>query len=60
MDKQLAGSVEDLDLVVGGHSHTFLYTGHILHHTDDISLVYRVQRGNEILNNAPDSMDSSS
>merc|ERR1712016_400333 len=27
VDQQLAREVEDLDLVVGGHSHTFLYTG---------------------------------
>lgn len=27
IDQQLAAEVEDLDLVVGGHSHTFLYTG---------------------------------
>lgn len=27
MDTQIARDVEDIDLVVGGHSHTFLYTG---------------------------------
>ena len=27
LDKELARSVEELDIVVGGHSHTFLYTG---------------------------------
>ena len=24
---KMAGEIEELDLVVGGHSHTFLYTG---------------------------------
>ncbi|XP_023333826.1 5'-nucleotidase isoform X2 [Eurytemora carolleeae] len=28
LDKKMASEVEELDLVVGGHSHTFLYTGH--------------------------------
>ena len=27
VDKELARTVEELDVVVGGHSHTFLYTG---------------------------------
>ncbi|CAH1711678.1 protein 5NUC-like isoform X2 [Aphis gossypii] len=27
MDKQIARDVEDIDLVIGGHSNTFLYTG---------------------------------
>ncbi|XP_015368350.1 PREDICTED: protein 5NUC-like [Diuraphis noxia] len=27
MDTQIARDVEDIDLVIGGHSHTFLYTG---------------------------------
>ena len=27
VDKELAKEVEHLDLIVGGHSHTFLYTG---------------------------------
>lgn len=27
MDIQIARDVEDIDLVIGGHSHTFLYTG---------------------------------
>jgi len=27
MDTQIAREVEDIDLVIGGHSHTFLYTG---------------------------------
>jgi len=27
IDQELAAEVEDLDLVVGGHSHTFLYSG---------------------------------
>jgi len=27
MDRQIAKEVEDIDLVVGGHSNTFLYTG---------------------------------
>lgn len=26
-DKEIAREVEDIDLIVGGHSHTFLYTG---------------------------------
>lgn len=27
MDKQIANEVEDIDLVIGGHTNTFLYTG---------------------------------
>lgn len=27
MDKVIAREVEDIDLIVGGHSHTFLYSG---------------------------------
>lgn len=27
MDKKVARQVEDIDLIVGGHSHTFLYSG---------------------------------
>lgn len=27
MDTEIAREIEDIDLVVGGHSHTFLYTG---------------------------------
>lgn len=27
MDKIIAKEVEDIDVIVGGHSHTFLYTG---------------------------------
>lgn len=27
MDAQIARDVEDIDLVIGGHSHSFLYTG---------------------------------
>ena len=27
MDKRIAREVEDVDLVVGGHSHSFLFTG---------------------------------
>lgn len=26
-DQEIAKEVEDIDLIVGGHSHTFLYTG---------------------------------
>jgi len=26
-DKEIAKEVEDIDIVVGGHSHTFLYSG---------------------------------
>ena len=27
LDMKMAAEIEELDLVVGGHSHTFLYTG---------------------------------
>ena len=27
MDKKVAREVENIDVIVGGHSHTFLYTG---------------------------------
>ena len=27
MDKRVAAEVGDIDVIVGGHSHTFLYTG---------------------------------
>ena len=27
MDKKVAAEVDDIDVIVGGHSHTFLYTG---------------------------------
>lgn len=39
MDIQIARDVEDIDLVIGGHSNTFLYTGeyNILLYTYDIA-----------------------
>ena len=27
MDKKVAAEVDGIDVIVGGHSHTFLYTG---------------------------------
>ena len=27
MDKKIAAEVDGIDVIVGGHSHTFLYTG---------------------------------
>ncbi len=27
MDKKIASEVEDIDVLIGGHSNTFLYTG---------------------------------
>jgi len=27
IDQKMAAEVEDVDVIVGGHSHTFLYTG---------------------------------
>ena len=29
MDKKIAAEVDGLDVIVGGHSHTFLYTGDV-------------------------------
>ena len=26
-DKHIASTIDDIDVIVGGHSHTFLYTG---------------------------------
>jgi len=33
-DKEIAAKIEDLDIVVGGHSHTFLFTGDTLPSTE--------------------------
>jgi len=35
-DLEMAEKIEDLDLVVGGHSHTFLYTGLSFESTDQM------------------------
>lgn len=40
MDKQIARDVEDIDLVIGGHSNTFLYTGDYIIYRRDIFLIY--------------------
>jgi len=39
MDKQIARDVEDIDLVVGGHSNTFLYTGEYDNYHHDLCMM---------------------
>jgi len=42
MDVQIARYVEDIDLVVGGHSNTFLYTGDYNTYCCSIFIIYTV------------------
>ena len=42
MDKKIAKEVDGVDIVVGGHSHTFLYTGKV---------VGRAKRGSRVVKN---------
>ena len=44
MDRKVAAEVDGIDVIVGGHSHTFLYTGKIciLHFIPDINQCYTV------------------
>ena len=42
MDKKIAKEVDGVDIVVGGHSHTFLYTGKV---------VGRTKRGSRVVKN---------
>lgn len=41
-DKKLAHAVPDLDIIVGGHTHTFLYnmTGKVILNVSDIMYQY--------------------
>ena len=42
MDLSLAAEVEGIDVIVGGHSHTFLYTGKYCHLIPEFILVKSV------------------
>ena len=46
MDKKVAAEVEGIDVIVGGHSHTFLYTGD--NGVCCIAFVFTCQRCTEI------------
>lgn len=39
MDIQIARDVEDIDLVIGGHSNTFLYTGEYDIYNRDLCII---------------------
>ena len=42
MDLRIAAEVEGIDVIVGGHSHTFLYTGKFCHLIPEFILVKSV------------------